>query len=179
MTDPYAPPLAETRDQGSATVSLDDLQSFAQEKDYVDDWRQLHLRGHGWAGFNWPALLVGPVWCFYRKLWLLGVAYWLGYFLLVIVFGFAYGFFNLDAPEKLQSATLIIALGTMLLARLVLALFANRLYYRKACKVIKRARASLSDERAAIAEIRRRGGTSAVGLVLAIGLNIALRLVGM
>lgn len=176
MNDPYAAPVAELQEQGNNdSASLDDLQSFTQEKHYVDRWRLRHLRGHGWAGFNWPALLVGPVWCFYRKQWWLGIGYWIAYFVAVFVIAIAYAFATAEVETGNEQDFMLIAVGTMVLVRLLLAAIANNLYYRNAIRTIQKLRRQAKDEADAIARIHRRGGTSALGMMIAIAINVVMQ----
>lgn len=176
MNDPYAPPVAELNEQGDVqSVSLDDLQSFTQEKHYVDRWRTRHQRGHGWTGFNWPALLVGPIWCFYRKQWWLGIGYWVAYFAAVFIGAIAYAFATADIESANERDFVLIAIGAMVLVRLILAAFANNLYYRNAVRLIGKLRRQARDEADAIARILRRGGTSAWGMMIGIAINVIMQ----
>lgn len=61
-----------------------------------------------------------------------------------------------------------------LLLRVVAALLADRLYYKKACVEIKRARSSTSDERMVQLELFRKGGTN---IFLGSGLYLACSMV--
>jgi len=52
-------------------ISSTELHAFADDDYYVDKWIRLEQDKIKFAGFNVFAALFGPVWCFFRKLYLI------------------------------------------------------------------------------------------------------------
>ncbi|MBZ0115048.1 MAG: DUF2628 domain-containing protein [Thermoanaerobaculia bacterium] len=177
-SDPYQPPRTSLV-ESEARATAEELVAFMTghqpgvpaSKYYerqVDRWeRGQRLR------FHFPALLVGTSWCFWRKLYLVGFMMYLLEFVLGLVLFLIGGVFLQQGDSVLPS---VISLGALLLARVPLAFTANRLYIWRAERAARRvAERGLRGDEADLA-LRRLGGTSALGLAVAILINLALRL---
>ena len=155
--------------------------AFAQNEDYLVRWRGLLKGDSSWAGFNWSAALLGMLWCFYRKMYWLGIAA----FVAALVLGFLTGItIGLWAPELLSSSvklTFVTLAVTATFIRLPLGLLANRLYFGRASDTISACVERGFTGADALVYLRSAGGTSFGAMLIALAATIAARflLVGM
>jgi hypothetical protein len=130
---------------------------------YISRWRGMDARGKSYD-WNWPACLVNVPWFAYRKMWwpaiLLGVA-WLVATLLM-----------LDPSNK---PVFKAGLAVLVLPSFLTGAFANRWYRNQTERLV--AETGAMDRQQAIAHVTARGGTSTAGLLISIGLVLALSLV--
>lgn len=136
---------------------------------YLEKWRPILEGGGRNAGTNFAALLVAPLWCAYRKLYLLALGLILAELFVsgaLVVLAAALGIVE-DAGAARAVAYLAVPL-----VRGPFSVVANRVYLRRALRVVSRVRerqASLPDR---IDALRRRGGTNEVAVGILIALNI-------
>ena len=94
---------------------------------YVPRFLDYERGGGPRAGWHWPAFLAGPVWAFYRKLWIAGIVF------SVLPLGGAFAFSSfggaLDGIGGLWWAVLALAVGVV--PAVLPALSAHALVYRR------------------------------------------------
>lgn len=153
------------------------LRLFAQDEYYVRSWYALNRGESRIICFNPFAFLFGTTWCFYRKLYVLGIVYFFGNIAAATAGYMAYALYTHGyMPDTAFSEKMVPLLSIFLLARLPLSLISDTVYYRKAVKVINSYEAdpALSEgDRAFL--IESAGGTSMGGLILAIILSVLFR----
>lgn len=114
--------------------------------------------------WHWPALLFDFYWLMYRKLYLLAFTY--------LGLSFVAG-----AVIALVPAAETGALLAILALKLVLCLSANQVYRWHCERLIRRMQARHPDQPdRVLAELERRGGTSALALVIGIAIMFAITL---
>jgi hypothetical protein len=142
---------------------------------YLAKWRPVLERRSNLAGFNVAALLLAPLWCIYRKLYLLGVSFWL---FELIASGLPTALAG--APSAVQNAAAVGGSLIVLAVRLAFGLTANRIYLAHTARTILgvRSRSGSLDER--LATLSSLGGTSeaavwfALAVAAALGIGLAL-----
>ena len=166
------------------TVTLEDALAFTGKIYYWIRWQPSIEGTQGSLGFNLCALLFGICWCFYRKLYVVGLiliavesvvvlslSVSLGIFLVLI------GVVTAEAPLGTSHTTLsgvLVGVVAFLLVYLPFGLFANRLLFNRARKEIGKIDASGISGEARNAIIKARGGVSIPGLILGIILSMAV-----
>ena len=128
---------------------------------YLKRFRRIDANaGEPTIGWNWPAFLFGTLWCWYRRLWLVGVGLFmaevLAYALLwaVLVDGFLLGESEAEVAANVLSSIPL---------RILFALYANWFYHRRAQRLIRTADARFStDPVARSGFLQSKGGTSSV-----------------
>jgi hypothetical protein len=182
-SNPYTPPAAnlnatetvETTSAEMLAMRERAYRAYVQEGDYVDGWRGLICGGNSGTPFNWYAAFFGATWCCYRKMYVLATGVFVAGLIAAFLAGLA---FFLLFPELAENATdrtyKLLASGALfLLVRLPLGWWANWLYYKKASRAIQSViDENLTDSDAIIARIRILGGTSALGAIAMMALNI-------
>lgn len=155
----YAAPASDT----SVAPEGDLMAAYLGPKNanyYLDRFQQFE-GGGGSASWNWPAFLVSSIWLLYRKMWLNALLYM---FIFPIVL-------------QLVSAAMVPALGPaaagifylggyLVIAFVLLPVFANRLYYQHAQGKIAKVVAANADEGQRALEAARRGGTSNIVVII-------------
>ena len=133
---------------------------------YAPRFLQFEQAGHAKPGWHWAALLVPPVWAFYRKLWICGVVYALMPVLgALAVRAVGERFDDWNIPWLIGAAMLIWLLPSLLAATL-----ADSLLYRRIRRLVRRAEASTPTPALAAKAISERSPTSgAAGLLLGVG----------
>jgi len=119
--------------------------------------------GESKAGWNWSAFLLPPWWCIYRKLWLAGILGLVWPWILGLTLLIPYAF---SRPPLV----LTVGIGAVLLVTpyILLAVFANSLYWRHVQGLIRqlpKSVAAVPEKR--LARLERNGGTG-VGPVFAV-----------
>jgi hypothetical protein len=140
---------------------------------YMTKWIPLLEGRSSWAGYNWAACVFGTNWCFWRRLYVFGV--------LIAVAEVSAGFLvalaivvatrTQDPPDPRLTLS---GWAGLVVVRLAFGALANRIYFRRATKAIKRARTQALDAESHLSFLRRRGGTSGWGLAIAVLLSLAL-----
>ena len=117
--------------------------------------------GGGSISWNWPAFFISSIWLLYRKMWLYAFLYW-------IVLPFAITFVSIMVTAAVDPAAGGLAYYGLyiLIAFILLPMFANRLYYGHARSKAEKVAAMTSSEQQQSAELARIGGTSNVVLVV-------------
>ena len=129
--------------EGSASVEDERAVygAFAQEDYYLEAWQPLLSNTKGGLKFNLAAAFFGMNWCFYRKLYGLGLLLLVCVTIIVLIGGVIVLILNpgLDAESMAFTWTLT---GVALLAvRVPFGFIANRVYLRKATGVVAKAKA--------------------------------------
>jgi len=140
---------------------------------YLRKWHGLRNGTSGRAGMNWAAFLLGPVWCFYRRLfWFGGVVY-----ALELMAGLLAGVVltTLGEPLDTSGSIPLAMVPVLLLVRVCIGIAANVVYYRRACSVIRDSgdHARTPTERHQM--IAAAGGVSHLGVAVAIAINLFQR----
>lgn len=185
--DPYSPPRADlTKEERSIDVAAEPKEQqalwreayklFAQDDYYDRVWRKL-IRGESAdTSFNLWAFLLGMIWCFHRKLYLLGIMVLIAEVAVSVLTGVV-AVLLVGSDAELNSLRLWNILTTFLCIRTPLGIFANRRYFGKATSTI----VSAVNGGGTDGEIRQfigaSGGTSAAGTIVAIAISIAIRIV--
>lgn len=127
---------------------------------YANKFEQIKSGG-GSISWHWPAFFIASFWLLYRKMWLNAFLYW-------IVLPIVLSVLSVIATMSIgPEAGAIVYYGPyLLIAFILLPMFANRLYYRHAqAKADKVASITSSADQQA-AELSRIGGTSNIVLVV-------------
>jgi hypothetical protein len=139
---------------------------------YTPRFLRYEQEGHARPGFHWAALILPPVWAFYRKLWVAGTIYALLPILgalAVYVLGEHIDDWNI--PWIAGAALLV-----WLLPSLSAATLANSLLYRRIRRLVRRAEARSATAAETAQLLSERSPTSgAAGFLLGLG-SIALAL---
>jgi hypothetical protein len=173
FSDPMAPvTTAELRAYTHEAPGEPDTQTSPRGY-YLRSWQPI-LRGRSsMAGFNWAAALFGPLWCFYRKLFRVGVGLIVAELLMSFLFGMAAILASGTADSTNQALAGVLS---FLAVRVPFGWAANPWYAFTAFKVVQNARAHCVDPHARQALLLEKGGTSHLALALALGLSCALAL---
>ena len=136
------------------------------ERYYTKRWARALRRGARIAGFNWAAFLFDWQWCFWRKLYLLGILVLSAQFVAPLL-----GELLIHGTGDLDF-TLVGVFVSLFLVQLPFGLFANRLYLRQAMWKIDKARIDHPELPERIEFLRAKGGTSWLALVIALTLKL-------
>jgi Protein of unknown function (DUF2628) len=149
---------------------------YAQDEYYSKEWESLVTKPTGGTSFHFEAALFGTTWCFYRKMYVIGLIVFLLGTIAALLAGVACG---LLFPALSDIQLQVIAFASLgLLVRVPLGFIANKLYFKQATRVISKTIKEVGDDAAALqTELASRGGTSVPSLLLVIGLSILGRLV--
>ena len=169
--NPYAAPetpadMASAVATAAHDLTRDEVRAFVgPESSYY--WRNWQRASGGSlrAGFNWAAFFLSFAWMFYRKMYreaFIGFGILFGLGIVEGVAEFATGM-NLNALGRLESAAIAVTIGML----------GNGLYLRRAKRVIAAARAEEPDSERREALLRARGGSSWLGVLLAVALFAA------
>ncbi len=168
MNDIYDTPQAPTH----TAPNEQDLAAFAGTSDYLEQWAGLMSGESRFAGFNWAAFFFTGFWFAYRKMYL-----WAGGIVaagIVLEFVLAFAVVMFDATNV--NLVFLWLLLSIVLLRLPLGFAANVLYYRRAESVIDRTLATTDPARTE--ELKKRGGTNHVIVVVLAILLFGLNMVG-
>ena len=149
---------------------------YADKRYYLNAWESLLSTNRGGFKFNWPAALFGLSWCFYRKMYVLGVALVVAVFIVALVFGVVLG---LIAPGEDHLGSVdeaFLAYVAIAIVRVPFGFVANRFYFRKATQHIEKSYKAGLKGPDLLEHLQRVGGTSPVALAVAIAITIAIRL---
>lgn len=147
------------------------LSAFAQDDDYPAAWRGGSPKRLPRPSFNLFACVFGGTWCFFRKL------YGLGLVVILLEAALAWGLVAARRHGMLSDTypLALVYFACLLIAiRLPLSFAANTLYFRQARDAIAQLRARFSDEQTLLAALRKRGGISVGGAIAGIVLHFAL-----
>lgn len=124
--------------------------AFAQDTAWIKIWRTRMGKAGIWAGFNPFAAVVGMTWFFYRKMYVLGLIVMVADWIAISVFG---------------------SMQWLILVRLPVGVLANIFYYKKAEKAVLRAQAVQLPKEGVISQLKRQGGISIPGALIAVVIN--------
>ena len=158
------------------------------------DYYLAHFRSYakdGKSGWNWAALIFGPYWLFYRKMYLAGTLVSLLHLFYAAVSAFVLKFLNIQTIEDCYNASaqvmtdpkaslcftaMFIVSAVILIIRIMLGGLGNRLYLQHCTGVIRRARADVPDLSAA--ELSGFGGSSmAIAVISYFALSFLTQLI--
>lgn len=128
---------------------------------YVPRWQRYHRGESTFPSWHWPACFVPFWWGLYRKAWAGAVVLGL---VLPWVLWVAHDLLTAGKSEVTGPSVLLVFAATIVLP----AMLANGFYYRKARKLLGRAQAQSADPTVQLAYLQANGGTSNVGLTVAI-----------
>lgn len=151
-------------------------EAFAQDEYYMEAWQPFLSATNGGRRFNWAAALLGMYWCFYRKMYGTGLLLLVGTVVIVLAVSVVTMILLPDMDIEGLAFTWIATSITFFAIRVPLGFLANRIYFRKATRVIKKARIKELSLDELLEHLRDRGGTSVIGLIVAIAINLAARL---
>ncbi len=151
-------------------------EAFAQDEYYTKAWQPLLSATNGGVRFNWAAALLGMTWCFYRKMYATGLLLVVGAGVIMIVFGVVVKILIPEMDIEGQAFTSTAILVWWFAIRVPFGFLANRIYFRKATRVIKKARIKDLSPDELSGHLRDRGGISVIGLGVAIAIGAAVRL---
>ena len=157
-------------------ISITELHAFADDDYYVDKWIGLQQNKSKFVGFNAFAALFGPVWCFFRKLYVLGVVILFLELLLPMVFILSYEFITDSRIPNKPAFEMTGYLVTLLLTRLSLGLTANIVYFKKAVKVISKANAINATNEIYLDIIKSSGGINFPAILIPIAIYAGLKI---
>lgn len=124
--------------------------------------------GGSTVGWNWPAFLVPSAWCFYRKMFLWGFLNLFFPFITLMLVGLVSALLNM--PPLLTGALVI---GALLIEWVLLAVFANALYWQHISGLIRNVPRSLADKPdRRTRRIERDGGTSIGAMIAIMGVGV-------
>jgi len=121
-----------------------------------------NFKSHGSSvSWNWPAFFISSIWFLYRKMWLNAFLYWIVLPIVLVVLT------GVIAASGAAATSGVFYYGAYwFVTFLIVPMFANRLYYQHAQKKIDKVVSVTSSPEQQSIEVARRGGTSAVGLVI-------------
>jgi hypothetical protein len=146
-----------------------------QDEYYMKAWLPLLSATNGGRQFNWAAALFGMIWCFYRKMYGTGLLLIVGASVIMLVVSVVVMILLPDIDIEGKAFTLTTTGVVLLAIRVPLGFLANRIYFRKATRVIKKARIKDLSMNELLEYLRDRGGTSGIGLGVAIAISVAAR----
>ena len=162
-------------------LSRDEIHAFAgegwggYERYYVG--RLERLAEGGAAGFNGAAFLFGTNWCFWRKLYRVGLLLLLVE--LVVGLAVAVALVTIMGDEVIESSAVTLWTFVVFLAvRVPFGFIANDQYLKRAASAAEQARVESADSEAVLQTLARRGGTSLLGLAMGLALSVAVRVLG-
>lgn len=163
----YRTPTSET-----SVTSGDDLMAAYVGPKNAHYYEQVFAKfesGGGSLSWNWPSFFVTWFWMLYRKMYMWWLLYWFGLpILMVLVTGV------IAAVVSPEMGAAFYYAGYILVAFILLPMYANKLYYNHVKgKVAKMAATTLSEEQQA-QELARTGGTSGAVMVVVPIVLIAL-----
>jgi hypothetical protein len=154
-------------------------EAFVQDEYYMKVLQPLLSATNGGRRFNWAAALFGMTWCFYRKMYGTGLLLLVGTSVIAFVFGVVSMILLPDMDVEGQAFTWTFIGVWVLAVRVPFGFLANRIYFRKATRVIKKARIKDLSLDELLGHLRDRGGTSFIGLGVAIAISVASRTLGL
>lgn len=148
--------LAQDEDEDSPAPSLSEqetaLLAYAQAPYWLKVWQPLIKKPGFFAGFNFFAMLFGPVWCLLRKMYLLALIVFLAEWLAVWHLGLVW---------------------LWLALRLVLGVFGNGLYFMQALNALEATRGVAQEAR--LKRLKQMGGINVVAALLVPGLLVIIQ----
>lgn len=130
---------------------------------YMEEWRE--HGGKTLKGWNWAAFFLGIEWMAYRKMYVEAVLTFLAVSVTSIALNLLLGLLGL--PWGLGKA-----LGDLF--RLVLGILGNLLYRNKALRSVRKTGAL--DEPSRLSYLKSKGGTSAIGVVGCVAIEVIMLL---
>jgi type IV pilus assembly protein PilA len=168
MENPYAQAAAPA----AATPELQKLADYelaiGRNADYYLPKFERYDDNGSTVSWNWPAFFVTSGWYLYRKMWLWGLLNLFFPIIASIAVGIVGGLLKIQ-----PTVTGFLMLGAMFAEQMLLAIFANALYWRHINAVIRNVPRSIADKPdKRMRRIERDGGTSigaAIGIVVGVG----------
>ena len=128
---------------------------------YMEKWRE--HGGKTLKGWNWAAFLIGIEWMAYRKMYVEAVLAFLAVSAASIVLNLLLGLFGVSWGFGK-------ALGDLF--RLVLGILGNLLYRNKALRSVRKT--GVLDEPSRLSYLKSKGGTSVIGVVGCVAIEVIL-----
>ncbi len=154
--------------------------AYAQDPYYLNAWGPKLGTSTTGRRFNWPAAIFGMTWCFYRKMYgvglLLVVAFFALTFVLGLLMGFALAVFVPSLDGGTHELSILLSVATLLIVRVSFGFLANSIYFRKASRAIQDAAADGVTAEELPNHLAQAGGTSDIGLILGLASGLALNL---
>jgi hypothetical protein len=155
-------------------------ESLADEKNseqpyYLSKWKNILLGKSRNAGFNKAAFFTGMNWIAYRKQYGLAAIWLLIEIVCVFILALIIEFAFMNRPY-IQYIRLPLNILAYVIVRLPLGMLGNRLYFRKAIKAIVAERVQKPVEEDRLAAMMKKGGTSGLGLAVAIILTLLVNI---
>lgn len=165
---------SDDTEAGSASEedTLAAYEAFAQSSYYLDVWQPQLKGADAERTFNWAAMIFGMTWCFYRKMYGVGLLMLPAAFLAALGAALIAMLVIPGFDPRQRSGIIAVTIVAMAAIRIPLAMLANQLYYRKATKQIEQLAAPGLRNGPWLEHLRTRGGTSIVGVVLAVAINL-------
>jgi hypothetical protein len=133
---------------------------------YTPRFLEFERTGHMEPGWHWAAMLVPPVWAFYRKLWVTGIVY----ATMPLLGALAVRALGERIDDWNMPFLIVAALLIWLLPSLCAATMAHSLLYRRIRRLVRRAEATSVNAADAARVITERDPTSGVaGMLLGVG----------
>ena len=128
---------------------------------YLSKFDSFKTQG-GSVSWNWPAFFFASIWLLYRKMWLNAFLYW---FVLPVVLIVITGILAASGTGAASSGLFYYG-SYWFITFIIVPMFANRLYYQHTRKKIEKVASATSSPEQQSIEVARRGGTSAIALVI-------------
>lgn len=158
-------------------VTAEELNVFAVGKGYTDEAKENYYLSHWthildgasrFSSFNWAAALFGLSWCFWRKLYFVGIAVLAAY--LLVSFFLAHLFRAINPAQDPRAVLLVtdVAWAGLLVVQIGLGMAANGLYLRRGLATINTLRETVPDRSEYLERLRKKGGTSFLAFLLGV-----------
>lgn len=170
--NPYQTPAA---DLGCDINRIEDIRHYKayvgrNAPYYVSQWLDLRQGRDAKNRLNLGALLFGPFWFLYRKMYLYFVLICL---LLIVQAAIEYSIFGVASLDPSRSSAGGLVFGFML--SLVMSWYANRLYFHHVTRKIRACRLRAISERSVSKALKNRGG---VDFLIPLSIVVAVALLG-
>jgi hypothetical protein len=173
--DPYAPPRADTslgEEGGEGAMTMSEIHDFVvvNAPYFQFKWLKANKTGGFYGGFNLTACIFSGSWLAYRKMF-----FWVGTYLaaslsLMFLTGGLVAAFLPGVPAALHLVWL-----AALVPHVAIGFFGNGLYLRRARAVVASVRAIEPDPERRRLMFAKRGGVSALAVVILWIVSMAIR----
>ena len=126
------------------------------------------------ASWNWPAFFAAAFWLLYRKMWAMAALYW---FVLPMVLAIIAAIISATQSNTMTALVVFNSIyygAYIIVAFILMPMYANRLYFRHANKHIAKANIRFPQPEQRALELARLGGTSSIVIVVIPVVLIAL-----
>lgn len=157
-------------------ISSAELKAFSDDDYYLQKWQGLQQGRSKFAGFNLYAAVFGVLWCFYRKMYVLGSALLIAEFLLAVIIGISYAVIIGDHTLDLPTTRVTAVFGAKIITRVGLGFWANIAYFKKAVKVISKADSLNVSNDVYLNTIKSSGGINFLAPLVPVAIYLAMRI---